>query len=133
MVIPSMLCFSNFLTNFYRFPCCFRMFLLVFLQLLWVFLLFPLSVSLVSCFRFCGYFGPISEMLQGFKEKIPVHFVKCFFLVKRYHCCLNLVSVCIGHYVPIQLQVFTVCSGPIISSNVGCILFTRNFVYVLLS
>ena len=26
-----------------------------------------------------------------------------------------------------------VCSGPIISSNVGCILFARTFVYVLLS
>ena len=48
---------------------------------------------LINCF-YCLYHGRCkSVMLQGFKEKIPVHPFKCFSLVKCYHCCLNLISV----------------------------------------
>ena len=47
--------FPQFPNHFlpYRFPWCFRMFPLVFLQFRRMFLLFPLSVSPVSYFRFC--------------------------------------------------------------------------------
>ena len=72
----------------------------------------------------------ICQMLLDFKEKIPVAPVKWFFLVKRYHCCMNLASVCIGHYVPIQMQIFN-NSLPFIS--VTCSGSTRIFVYILLS
>ena len=41
MVIPSVLCFSSFLTISYRFPWCFRMSPLVFLRFPRVFLLIP--------------------------------------------------------------------------------------------
>ena len=54
MVISSMICFSSFLTISYRFPWCFGMFPLVFLQFRRVFLLFPLSASYVSYFKFCA-------------------------------------------------------------------------------
>ena len=53
MVISSMICFSSFLTISYRFPWCFGMFPLVFIQFRRVLLLFPLSASHVSYFRFC--------------------------------------------------------------------------------
>ena len=46
-VIPSMLCFLSFLTISYRFPWCFRIFPLVCLRFLRVFLQLPLSVSTV--------------------------------------------------------------------------------------
>ena len=57
LVISLMICFSSFLTISYRFPWCFGMFRhfpLVFIQFRRVFLLFPLSASHVSCFRFCA-------------------------------------------------------------------------------
>ena len=46
-VIPSMLCFLSFLIISYRFPWCFRIFPLVCLRFLRVFLQLPLSVSTV--------------------------------------------------------------------------------------
>ena len=66
MVIPSMLCFSSFLTISYCFPWCFRMFPLVFLRFPWVFLMFPLSVSPVSYFRFCE---KVSRSIQRISRK----------------------------------------------------------------
>ena len=52
MGIPSMLYFPSFPTIYYRFLWCFCMFPLVFLWLPRVFLLFPISVSSISYFRF---------------------------------------------------------------------------------
>ena len=59
------------------------------------FTLICVSMLWLTVFIFCIILDPY-----------PVHPVKCFFLVKRHRCCLNLVSICIGHNVPIQLQVF---------------------------
>ena len=53
MVIPSILCYPSFLAISYRSTWYFRMFPLVSLRFARVFLLFPLSVSPVSYFRFC--------------------------------------------------------------------------------
>ena len=80
IVIPSMLRFPSFQTISYHFPWCFRMFLLVFVQFLQVFLLFPLSVSPVSF----------------------LDFVICMYCIQVYvH-----ISMCIVHIFTIYIGVF---------------------------
>ena len=41
----------------------------------------------------------------GLQRKISSPPCQVLFLSKRYHCCLNFIRVCVGHYIPIQLQV----------------------------
>ena len=48
---PSILCFPGFQTISYRFSCCFRVFLPVFLRFPSVFVLFPRGVCPVSSFK----------------------------------------------------------------------------------
>ena len=97
MLIPSMLCFSSFLTISYCFPWCFPMFPFLFLQFPWVFLLFPLSVSPVSYFRF--YAGNKAKHLLSVSHTtkqvivtiITIKFFENFLMIKfLLKCCKNL-------------------------------------------
>ena len=83
MVIPSILCFSGFVTVSYRFPWCFHMFSMVYLRFPLVFLRFPLSVSPASHCRFCDL--ETAKIAKRIQRKEAPQFNNVFIIFGSFH------------------------------------------------